>query len=108
VANTNVFKSAQRAHLQANKNKQIPGTMIIARFVNALHQPPDIPSSTNLNDLLKGGLVKWDLGLMLMSFPSFKRDGLILQKSDVMNASTVGDLGNLVFAWYRADGWTVT
>jgi hypothetical protein len=34
--------------------------------VNALHQPPNIPSSTSLNDLLKGGLVKWDLGLMLI------------------------------------------
>jgi hypothetical protein len=108
MARSTTFRTAQRAHVQATNNKQIPGTMIIARFVNALHQPPNIPATTKLTDLLKGGLVKWDLGLMLMSFPSFKRDGLILQKSDVMNANTVGDLGNLVFAWYRADGWTVT
>jgi hypothetical protein len=108
MATPQAFRAAQRAHVQANNSKQIPGTMIVARFVNALNQPPNIPASTSLNDLLKGGLVKWDLGLTLMSFPSFKRDGLILQKSDVMNANTVGDLGNLVFAWYRANGWTVT
>jgi hypothetical protein len=108
MATPQTFRAAQRAHIQANNTKQIPGTMIVARFVNALHQPPNIPSSTTLASLLQGGLVKWDLGLMLMSFPSFKRDGLVLQKSDVMNANTVGDLGNLVFAWYRSNGWTVT
>lgn len=102
------FVNSQRGHLKAVTAKQIAGTMIVARFFSALQLPPNTNSKKKLSDILGGGLVKWDLGLELMRYASFKRDGLIVQKSDVMNADTVGDLGDLVFQWYLSDGWTVT
>lgn len=43
-----------------------------------------------------------------MAFAPFKHDGLILQKADVMRATSIGDLSDLIFAWYKNDGWTVT
>jgi hypothetical protein len=44
---------------------------------------------------------------MLTAYPSFKQDGLVLQKGDAMNADTLGDMGDLVFAWFASDGWTI-
>ena len=44
---------------------------------------------------------------MLMAHPRFKHDGLVLQKGDAMNADTLGDMDDLVFAWYACDGWTI-
>ena len=52
--------------------------------------------------------MNWDLGLKLMAYAPFKHDGLILQKADVMRAATIGALCNLIYDWYKANGWTVT
>jgi hypothetical protein len=100
--------TAQSAHLQAVAQKQIAGTVIFGRFVSCLQLPPNIDVTKPLSSILGGGLVNWDLGLKLMAYPPFKHDGLILQKADVMGATTIGTLGDLVFQWYRDDGWTVT
>jgi len=100
--------AAQTAHLQAIAQKQIAGTVIFGRYVSCLQLPPNVDLTKPLSSILGGGLVNWDLGLKLMAYPPFKHDGLILQKADVMRAVTIGDLGDLVFAWYRNDGWTVT
>jgi hypothetical protein len=101
-------KSAQSAHVQAANQKQIPGTSIFARFISCLGLQPNVKLTNPLSSILGGGATNWDLGLKLMAYPPFKNDGLILQKSDVMNAQTIGNLGDLVFQWYRNDGWTVT
>jgi hypothetical protein len=101
------FASAHRARAKEFKNKTIRGTVIVGRFCNCLGLPPGVDPKKELDDLLGGNLQKWDLGLDLMRYPPFKTDELILQKSDVMNADTVGDLGDLVFEWYRQNGWTV-
>jgi hypothetical protein len=42
-----------------------------------------------------------------MAYSSFKRDGLVLQKGDAMDAETLGEMGDLVFAWYVSDGWKI-
>jgi hypothetical protein len=101
-------KTAQAAHLNAATQKQISGTMIFSRFVSCLQLPPNVDLTKPVSSILGGGLVNWDLGLKLMAFSPFKIDGLILQKSDVMNATTIGSLGDLVYGWYRNNGWTVT
>ena len=100
--------SAQTAHLQAIAQKQIAGTVIFGRFVSCLGLPPNVDLTKPLSSILGGGLVNWDLGLKLMVFAPFKHDGLILQKADVMRATSIGDLSDLIFAWYKNDGWTVT
>ena len=100
----------RRAHADRQKeagSKKIRGTVIVGRFCTCLSLPPDVDPDKDLSDILGGGLEKWDLGLKLMGFPAFKQDGLILQKADVMRADTVGELGNLVFGWYRTDGWEI-
>jgi hypothetical protein len=101
-------RHAQRAHLTASTQKTIPGTVIFGRYVTCLGLPPNVDLTKKLSSILGGGAVKWDLGLKLMAFTPFKNDGLILQKVDVMRANTIGDLGDLVFSWYRNNGWTVT
>jgi hypothetical protein len=102
------MSDAQTAHQQAAVQKRILGTVIFGRFITCLQLPPNVNLKKPLSSILGGGLVNWDLGLELMAFHSFKHDGLILQKPDVMRAVTIGDLGDLVFQWYRNDGWTVT
>ncbi|MFZ0607888.1 MAG: hypothetical protein WBD53_14755 [Xanthobacteraceae bacterium] len=99
---------ARTAHLQASGQKQIAGTVIYSRFISCLGLTPDVDLTQPLTSILGGGLNNWDLGLDLMSYGPFKQDGLILQKSDVMTEVTIGGLCNLVFAWYKSDGWTVT
>ena len=101
-------RAAQTAHLKAAKQKQIPGTVIFGRFVSCLQLLPNVDLTKPISSILGGGLVNWDLGLKLMECPPFKHDRLILQKRDVMNAKTIGNLGDLVYQWYRNDGWTVT
>ena len=101
------ISAAQRSRRSEASNKQIQGTVIFGRFIAALTLPPTMNLKTKMIDKLKGGLVKWDLGLELMRYGPFKTDGLVLQKDDVMNATTFEDLGNLVFAWYRANDWQV-
>lgn len=100
--------AAQAAHVQAISQKQIAGTVIFGRFVSCLGLQPNVDLTQPLSSILGGGLVAWDLGLKLMSYAPFKQDGLILQKAAVMGAQSIGDLSNLVFAWYSSDGWTVT
>jgi hypothetical protein len=99
---------AQTAHLQASGQKQIAGTVIFSRFINCLGLQPDVDLTEPLTTIMSGGLTNWDLGLDLMDYGPFKTDGLILEKLAVMNEVNVGGLCNLVFAWYRSDGWTVT
>jgi len=99
--------AAQSAHLQSIAKKQIAGTVIFGRFVSCLGLQPNADLTQPVSSLLGGGLVAWDLGLELMGFAPFKHDGLILNKSDVLKAATIGDLCNLVFAWYKSAGWTV-
>ena len=99
-----------RAHLVRARDaarKRIRGAVIVGRFCNCLGLPPGVDPDKKLTEILGGGLEKWDLGLQLMSYRLFKADGLILQKADVLNADTVSELGDLVFKWYRANGWTV-
>jgi hypothetical protein len=100
--------TAQAAHLQAASQKQIPGTVIFGRFVTCLQLSPDVDLTKPISSILGGGLVNWDLGLKLMAWQPFKHDGLILQKLDVMNANTIGNLSDLVYQWYINNGWTVT
>jgi hypothetical protein len=100
--------AAQTSHLQNIAQKQIAGTVIFGRFVSCLQLPPNIDTTKPVSSILGGGLTNWDLGLQLMGFAPFKHDGLILQKKDVMNATTIGNLGDLVFQWYKNNGWTVT
>jgi hypothetical protein len=108
MAKTEVtFASAHRARRAEFQNRTIRGTVVVGRFCNCLGLPPGVNPKKDLDDLLGGNLVKWDLGLELMRYQLFKTDGLILQKSDVQQAGTVGDLGDLVFKWYRQNGWTV-
>lgn len=101
------FARAHAARARELGNKTIRGTVIVGRFCNCLSLPPGIDPNKSLDDLLGGNLQKWDLGLNLMRYQLFKQDGLILQKGDVENAGTVGELGDLVFKWYLADGWKV-
>jgi hypothetical protein len=108
MAKTSTPRKAQIAHLAAISQKQIAGTSIFARFVSCLGLPPNIDLSKPLSSILGGGLVNWDLGLKLMAYPAFKHDGLILQKADVMRATTIGNLCDLIYTWYKNDGWTVT
>jgi hypothetical protein len=103
-----VSAGAQATHLQNIAQKQIAGTVIFGRFVTCLQLPPNIDTTKPVSSILGGGLTNWDLGLSLMGFAPFKHDGLILQKRDVMNATTIGSLGDLVFQWYKDNGWTVT
>jgi hypothetical protein len=102
------FGQAHKERASQLKNKSIPGTSIVSRFCNCLSLPPNIKPSTPLTKILGGNLTLWDLGLDLMQYPLFLQDGLLLQKSDVVNAKTVGNLGDLVFKWYINDGWKVT
>jgi hypothetical protein len=101
------IKTAQETHLKTTRQKQVAGTVIFARFVNCLGLSPGVNLKKQISSILGGGLVNWDLGLKLMAYTPFKRDGLVLQKADVMKASTIGNLGDLVFQWYRNNGWTV-
>ena len=103
-----LFASAHAARARELGNKTIRGTVIVGRFCNCLSLPPGVDPKKSLDDLLGGNLRKWDLGLDLMRYQLFKQDGLILQKADVENADTVGDLGDLVFKWYVQNGWKVT
>jgi len=107
MAKTPTFATARRARQKEVGKKQIQGTIIVTRFCNCLGQPHDVDPDKPLTDLLHGGLVKWDLGLLLNGYTPFRLDGLLLQKRDVMNADTVGELGDLVFKWYRANGWSI-
>ena len=97
----------QASHIAAF-GKTIAGTMIFSRFVGALGQPPTLDLTKPVSSILQGGLVAWDLGLKLMSYQEFKTDGLILNKSDVMNAVTLGNLCDLIYKWYSSNGWMVT
>jgi hypothetical protein len=101
------FKDAVALHKEALRQKSIKDTEIVARIVSAFRMTPPIKAATPISKILGGDANAWDLGLMLMAYPAFKNDGLVLQKGDVMNASTLGDIGDLVFAWYVSDGWTV-
>lgn len=102
------FKDAVALHMDGLHQKVIKDTSIVARIVSAFRMTPPIKSSTPISKLLGGNANAWDLALLLMAYPTFKNDGLVLQKGDVMNASTLGDLGDLVFAWYASDGWTIS
>lgn len=102
------FARAHAARSREFAKKSIRGTVIVGRFCNCLGLPPGIDPAKSLDDLLGGNLQRWDLGLNLMRYPLFKQDGLILQKADILNADTVGELGDLVFKWYVNDGWKVT
>jgi hypothetical protein len=107
MAKQSPSSTAQRNRGLEFSQKQIRGTVIFGRFVTCLKLKPDIDLKKSLTDLLKGGLVKWDLGLELMRFKPLKDDGLVLQKADVMKAKTVGNLSDLVFKWYSDNGWTI-
>lgn len=102
------FVAAHAARQRQLGNKSIQGTVIVGRICNCLGLPPGVDPTKSVDDLLGGGLTRWDLGLDLMKYGPFKQDGLILQKQDVMNAGTVSQLGDLVFKWYVTNGWTVT
>lgn len=108
MAKAITFAAASSKRARELASKAIRGTVIVGRVCNCLSLPPGVDPKKSLDDLLGGNLQKWDLGLDLMRYPLFKQDGLILQKRDVMNAETVGDLGDLVFKWYIQDGWKVT
>lgn len=101
------FKHALTLHREAFKQKTIKDTVIVGRIVSALGLTPPIKASTPIAKLIGGNANAWDVALLLMAYASFKRDGLVLQKGDVMDAETLGDLGDLVFAWYASDGWTI-
>jgi hypothetical protein len=101
------FKHALTLHREAFKQKTIKDTVIVGRIVSALGLTPPIKASTPIAKLIGGNANAWDIALLLMAYASFKRDGLVLQKGDVMDAETLGDLGDLVFAWYASDGWTI-
>ena len=83
-------KSAQQSHLKASSNKEFSGSVIFPCFVNCLGLPPNVDLKKPISKILAGGLVNWDIGLRLMAYAPFKRDGLILQKADVMRAATIG------------------
>lgn len=101
------FRQAIALHREAFKRKIIKDTVIVARIVSALGLQPPIKAGTPIAKLLGGNANAWDIALLLMAYSSFKRDGLVLQKGPVMDATTLGDLGDLVFAWYDQDGWTI-
>lgn len=105
MARKTAFSAAATAHNQANKSKTIEGTAIVSRMVSVLKLKLPVNSSQPLS--AQGDLNNWDLALALMAYPPFRRDGLILQKSDVMGINTVGQMGNLIFDWYKNDGWTI-
>ena len=86
--------------------QSIAGTAVVSRIASVLNLKVPIDPKQKLSDL-GSGLENWDLALKLMGYPPFYRDGLILQKQDVENVSTVGALGDLVFGWYRQNGWSV-
>lgn len=100
------FKQAVSQHALALEDKTIRGVQIVSRIITALGLNPPI-KATPIAKLLGGEANAWDIGLMLMAYPSFRQDGLVLQKGDVMDAETLGDFGDLVFAWYASDGWTI-
>jgi hypothetical protein len=99
-------RKAQVTHLKALAQKQIAGTVIFSRFVHCLGLPPNVDLTKPVP--LGGNLTNWDLGLDLMRYAPFRHDGLILQKPDCLKAATAGALCNLIYDWYKADGWTIT
>lgn len=101
------FSQAHKERSRQLKKQSIPGTSIVSRICNCLSLPANIKPSTKVSAILGGNLTAWDLGLDLMQYPLFLQDGLLLQKSDVLKAKTVGDLGDLVFKWYIKDGWKI-
>jgi hypothetical protein len=101
------FRRASMLHREAFERKTIRDTVIVARIVSALGLTPPIKASIPIAKLLGGNANAWDIALLLMAYSSFKRDGLVLQKGDVMDADTLGDLGDLVFAWYVSEGWKI-
>ncbi|MGL3210699.1 hypothetical protein [Bradyrhizobium sp. BR 1433] len=101
------FAQATVQHAQALQARTIRDVQIVSRIVTALGLRPPIKPAAPLSRLLGGDANNWDIALMLMAYPSFKHDGLVLQKGDAMNADTLGDMGDLVFAWYASDGWTI-
>jgi hypothetical protein len=101
------FRAAAAIHKEALEEKVIKDVQIVSRIASALGLRPPIKASTKLAKLIGGDANAWDIALMLMAYPSFREDGLVLQKREVMDADTLGDLGDLVFAWYASDGWTI-
>jgi hypothetical protein len=89
--------------------KRIKNTDIVSRVMSALRLQPPINPGMKLSKVPGGGTVNnWDMALILMAYPPFARDGLELQKSRVMNFTTLGELGDEVFGWYDANGWTIS
>ena len=101
------FKQAVALQREAFERKSIKDTVIVARIVSALGLRPPIKASMPIAKLLGGNANAWDIALLLMAYSSFKRDGLVLQKGDAMDAETLGEMGDLVFAWYVSDGWKI-
>jgi hypothetical protein len=101
------FKAALALHAARLGNRVIKDTTIVARIVAALGLRPPIKAGTPISKLLRGNANAWDIALMLMAYESFKTDGLVLQKGEVMDKDTLGGLGDLVFGWYEDNGWTI-
>ena len=101
------FAQAVSQHARALQDRTIKDVQIVSRIATALGLRPPIKASTPISKLLGGNANAWDIALMLMAYPSFKQDGLVLQKGDAMEADTLGDLGDIVLAWYASDGWTI-
>ncbi|MGY4257649.1 hypothetical protein ACVI1L_004717 [Bradyrhizobium sp. USDA 4516] len=101
------FKQALALHANRLSNKVIKDTTIVARIMAALGLKPPIKTAMQISKLLGGDANAWDIALVLMSYPSFKSDGLVLQKGEVMDKETLAELGDLVFAWYEDNGWSI-
>lgn len=101
------FKQALALQVDRLDSKVIKDTTVVARIVAALGLRPPIKAAMQISKLLGGDANAWDIALVLMAYPSFKSDGLVLQKGEVMDKETLGELGDLVFAWYEDNGWSI-
>jgi hypothetical protein len=108
AARASAFTHAVESYGTAVANKTIKSVQIVARIFAALNLTPPVKAGTKLAKLPGGGTrTPWDFALMLMLYPAFLKDGLGLNKKDVMNISTFEELGDLVFQWYADENWTI-
>ena len=106
---SSAFAAAVAVQHQVAAAKTIRNIDIVSRIMSALKLQPPIDPNMKLSKVPGGGVVtNWDLALILMTYPPFARDGLTLQKARVMNFTKLGELGDEVFRWYAANGWTIT
>lgn len=98
VSSVELFKNAHDSKtIQASTIYDL-WVAVLGRRIKDLNDPP---SDYGIADII--GYADF-----LNKTPEFKKYGLDLQQSDVVNVNTMGDLGGAIVGNFQSNGWTVT